>query len=321
MSDSNSKTPNRAGIVLKQAREAQGISLDTVHAATKIPMDVLKSIEEGYKVRTLTPFYVKGFMKMYAHYLGVDVSKVVDDYHIEQLPEPIKATPKNIIQVEEIAFRFPKETQRKVAIFVGVLFALFIGMKILAVAKVLPVAQKTKAQRPVAAGAAKAASRTAADSSKNDLSVKQKEEQKTVQPTAKSAPAVKRAAGKDASVKSKKEKAAVVAAPPVPEAVASSSEEEDKQKAAAKKVRLTVRAVKSGWLQVKVDGNLVFQATLEAGSSETWTAEKIIELSGKSIHNLEYEVNGKTLGALGREDRSARRVVVTPEGLAVKSSL
>jgi len=97
--------------------------------------------------------------------------------------------------------------------------------------------------------------------------------------------------------------------------------EEDKPVAPAKKVRLTIRAKKSGWLQVKVDGNLVFQATLEQGATESWVAEKMIELSGKNIYNLDFEVNGKVVGGLGRDDRSARRVVITDSGLSVKSSL
>ncbi|MFA5260889.1 MAG: RodZ domain-containing protein, partial [Candidatus Omnitrophota bacterium] len=86
----------------------------------------------------------------------------------------------------------------------------------------------------------------------------------------------------------------------------------------AKEVRLTVKAKKSGWLQVKVDGSMVFQSILNSGATETWQAEQSIELSGKNIHSLEYEVNGKVLGELGRTDRSARRVVITKDGFSVK---
>ena len=37
----------RAGAILKKARESQGLSLEIVHEATKIPMDALRAIEEG----------------------------------------------------------------------------------------------------------------------------------------------------------------------------------------------------------------------------------------------------------------------------------
>ena len=44
---------SQKGQILKKAREAKGLGLDVVHEATKIPMDVLRAIEEGYTVRTL----------------------------------------------------------------------------------------------------------------------------------------------------------------------------------------------------------------------------------------------------------------------------
>ena len=80
------------GTLLKSTREARGISLRVVHEATKIPMDVLRAIEEGYTVRTLTPFYFKGFIKMYAEYLKINVQ----DIHIEERKQerPTVSVPK-----------------------------------------------------------------------------------------------------------------------------------------------------------------------------------------------------------------------------------
>ena len=86
----------------------------------------------------------------------------------------------------------------------------------------------------------------------------------------------------------------------------------------SKSIELTVRATKSGWLQVKTDGQVVFQSTLKKGDAETWKAESEIELSGRNINLLEFELNGKMLGALGASDRGAKRVVFTKDGLSVK---
>ena len=85
-----------------------------------------------------------------------------------------------------------------------------------------------------------------------------------------------------------------------------------------KRIDLTVRATKSGWLQVKADGQVVFQSTLKKGAAEAWSAADEIELSGKNINLLEFELNGKMLGALGPSDRGAKRVVFTKDGLSVK---
>ena len=80
------------GTLLKSTREARGISLRVVHEATKIPMDVLRAIEEGYTVRTLAPFYLQGFIKMYAEYLKINVR----DIHIEERKQerPAVSVPK-----------------------------------------------------------------------------------------------------------------------------------------------------------------------------------------------------------------------------------
>ena len=47
------------GSLLKKVREAKGISLEVVHEHTKIPLDALRALEEGYTIRTLSPFYQK----------------------------------------------------------------------------------------------------------------------------------------------------------------------------------------------------------------------------------------------------------------------
>ena len=74
-----SGSPAHKGVILKEARESRRISLETVHEATKIPMDALRAIEEGYTVRSLSSFYYKGFIKMYAQYLGVDAREVIEE--------------------------------------------------------------------------------------------------------------------------------------------------------------------------------------------------------------------------------------------------
>ncbi len=73
--------------LLKTTREAKGLTLDIVHEATKIPLDALKAIEEGYSVRMLTPFYYRGFLKIYAEFLGLDPVEVLSSYEVRQ-PKP-----------------------------------------------------------------------------------------------------------------------------------------------------------------------------------------------------------------------------------------
>src|ERR1039457_935210 len=82
--DSNNDKPS----ILKSTRVAKGLTLEIVHEATKIPMDSLKAIEEGYSVRILSPFYYRGFIKIYAEFLGLDVGEMYKHYGLDQTPLP-----------------------------------------------------------------------------------------------------------------------------------------------------------------------------------------------------------------------------------------
>jgi hypothetical protein len=84
------------------------------------------------------------------------------------------------------------------------------------------------------------------------------------------------------------------------------------------KVEVAVRAIRDTWIQVKADGNVVFQMTLTKGSMESWIADNHIELSGRDIEQLDMEVNGKHIGSLGGGERKIKKVLITREGLTVK---
>ena len=82
MSQTNLKSnPNSS--LLKEARLAKGLTLEIVHEATKIPMDALRAIEDGYSTRILTPFYYRGFIKIYGEFLGLNVSDVLKEYNVQ----------------------------------------------------------------------------------------------------------------------------------------------------------------------------------------------------------------------------------------------
>ena len=283
-SPSNKK---RKGLILKETRESKGIDLMSVHEVTKIPMDVLRAIEEGYQVRTLSPFYVKGFMKMYAQYLGVNISDIIEDYHQEVLPPPVserKPDPKPAPPIKEI---IPQDKQQRIFKVIGVVFILFLVGRMVG-------CMINKKKSP----------------EQKKESVKAEEKKNTEKASKETKP--------EAVTPSKKEEAKPPAAPsqqPKSQAAALKVKQPVKK---VKAVNLTIRSKQKVWLQVKVDGNVVFQSTLQKGNTETWQADDVIELSGRNISNLEFELNGKLLGRLGRADRKARRVEISKDGLTVK---
>lgn len=291
------------GTLLKSTREANGISLRVVHEATKIPMDVLRAIEEGYTVRTLAPFYLKGFIRMYAEYLKINVQ----DIHIEErkqerpaavsVPKPRVAPPSpspiETLDLEQwFAGVFTHRRKQQIAILAVAFIAFFLLFKIITFFthnRPKPVVKaQIKKEKPAVARSAAAAP----------------------------APDEKKPQASTSGVKASETATAAVKTPPrttsaaIPHASAPTAQLD-------REIMLTVRAKKDSWLRVEADGVTVFQSALTRGKSETWLAHERIEISGKNMQQLEFELNGKLVGALSRRDYKAKKILITREGLSV----
>src|SRR3989338_7892361 len=68
-----------AGAKLKSARLQKGLSLEEAHKKTKIHLNILKAIEEDSLIN-FSPVYIKGFLKIYCKFLGVDPRDCMPDY-------------------------------------------------------------------------------------------------------------------------------------------------------------------------------------------------------------------------------------------------
>jgi cytoskeletal protein RodZ len=290
--------------LLKKAREEKGLSLENVHETTKIPMDVLRAIEDGYRVKSVSPFYYKSFIKIYATFLEVNPSEILESMVVQKeeapklptripIPPPMQSMPE-FNTSEWMSRTFTPERKKQVGTFVVIVVGLFIVFKVLGWIKY------KWTHRPV-----KIAAKIEDKKEKNISKIDKKEQAKTV---VKETP-------KEVKVTIKEEKPVIqevssVIPPPVQNTQTSSA-------SVTKNVTLTARAKKSIWLSVKADGVVVFQSTLGSGSVETWLANDKIEISGRNLSQLEFELNGKMMGTLGREDRQAKRIVFTKEGLSV----
>jgi cytoskeletal protein RodZ len=303
---------NLAGRVLKETRLAKGLTLDMVHEATKVPMDALKAIEEGYTIRNLSAFYLRGFLKIYANYLGVDKTKIIPDYPQQNLSRPMQTVSDSQegFDFQGLFSKFwtPKRRQRFL-IGLGVIVALFLVIKTFAFIGSHWSSWRDSRAKVASEKRVKAQEKKIAKEKAKTIAVKE-----SVLETAKIKAVEKTKETSRSEVKAllPKEVKANTSSQELPvsqEAVESSSQE--------KSVVLTVRAKKSGWLRVKVDGDIIFQSTLKSGDVETWRATETIEISGKNIAQLEFELNGKLIGPLSRQERGAQKVVVTKDGLSV----
>jgi cytoskeletal protein RodZ len=68
------------GQMIQQAREAAGLSLDQVAAATKIRSSILAAMEEDNFSHCGGDVYARGQLKSIAAVVGLDPDDVVDSY-------------------------------------------------------------------------------------------------------------------------------------------------------------------------------------------------------------------------------------------------
>lgn len=68
------------GQILREARHAKMASLEDAARATKIKIDILEKLEADQFDQLVAAMYTKGFLKLYAEYLGLDSQAIVDSY-------------------------------------------------------------------------------------------------------------------------------------------------------------------------------------------------------------------------------------------------
>jgi cytoskeletal protein RodZ len=84
------------GTILKESREAKGLSLDELQSITKIQKRYLIGIEEGNYSMMPGKFYVRAFIKQYAEAVGLDPDQLFEQHkneipntYNEELPEQL----------------------------------------------------------------------------------------------------------------------------------------------------------------------------------------------------------------------------------------
>ncbi len=78
------------GIRLQEARQQKNISLAEASEATKIQEKYLTAMEEGNWEIIPGEVYLRGFLKSYADYLGVDSQELLADYKQQKAEETKK---------------------------------------------------------------------------------------------------------------------------------------------------------------------------------------------------------------------------------------
>jgi len=93
------------GQKLEEARNRKGISIREASESTKIRGDYLNSFEAGDFDLKLPEVYLRGFIRVYARFLGIDPESAVSDLNLELGIKPGKVARKNFgsIQGKELS--------------------------------------------------------------------------------------------------------------------------------------------------------------------------------------------------------------------------
>lgn len=117
------------GARLKKIRQESGLSLEEVQKKTRIHLNILKAIE-GDSLTDLSPVYLKGFLKIYCKFLGVDPKDYIPDYKETQ------SRPSDIIVTKDDKgaggqldfFKAVSKKNKRIFIFILIIILLALGL-------------------------------------------------------------------------------------------------------------------------------------------------------------------------------------------------
>lgn len=89
-------TVDELGSILREAREAKGLTLSEAQDATRISLKYLEALENAQYDALPTRVHVRGYLRNYARYLGLDPDPLLERYEVgkdQRPPQPISQKP------------------------------------------------------------------------------------------------------------------------------------------------------------------------------------------------------------------------------------
>jgi cytoskeleton protein RodZ len=265
------------GEEFRSAREARSLSLSDVAERLHIRSVYLAAIEDEDWHVIGAPVYVRGFMRTYARFLGLDPEAAVARFSASvpagtpaaTAPTRTAATPAE--RRSSSAERASPSLAAVLSIVVAVLVVAFVGYEFYqyrSATPAPPLADASAAPGAIAAASAPADPGSAAPAGNGDQS-------------------------------------SLAAIPPVASPVPRATP--------AAKRGLALNVTETSWLRVTVDGRVVLEGTLPSGAAKSFSG-KVADVRVGNAGGVRIAVNGKPLGPLGASgDVVERRYVLTGE--------
>ncbi|HEU4415025.1 MAG TPA: RodZ domain-containing protein [Candidatus Angelobacter sp.] len=272
---------------LRREREMRGITLDEISESTKISRRHLEALEGEHFDQLPGGVFNKGFVRAYAHFLGIDEDQAVSDYSLasNEQPEPEDKFPLEIHDEPDRELN-PRRSKLPLVFAAAALAGVLVGYAFWA--KSRPTNQESSVQ---ASSAATTTTPNAKDAANKDTA------RKVAETSAPSTRQVEPSAPVAAAVQPEKH-AAEQKAPEQDAAKPKSVLQKPQEKAFI----ITVKAKEDSWVSIVADGRSVMQRVLTADRQKLVKAGKQVVLRTGNAGGIDVTFNGKPIGALGNEN-------------------
>ena len=99
------------GQKIREARIAKNLSLESVSGHLHIAVKILEAIEEGDPEKGPTPVFMRGLVRTYCQYLGIDKTDIIDK--IEQLLKSAEKGEQKLKTLKPVIEKRESHTDRK----------------------------------------------------------------------------------------------------------------------------------------------------------------------------------------------------------------
>ncbi len=270
----------KAAAFLKNLRQEKGYAIEEVSKGTNMSPSVIRALEDG-RLDGIDRVYLKGFLKLYCRFLGVEWEPFLKDYALvfsASVKHPYRSQQEEKPKREPL--KFPswggiyRKYKKTILLFLYI-FCAFI-LLILAVKFFGFIINKA-----------------------------------VLSARARSSPRAN-------SLKTKKDTVKVLQKK-IPAPIAQNKQEERApQEKLASSVRAGVLVKEDSFIKVALDGNIIYQGVMRKGAQESWKAKEKIELSVGNAAGVELESEGKRFSPLGRRGQVLKNIVINREGVDIK---
>lgn len=276
-------TATSPGAILKRCREYHGLTLEEAEEATKIGANYLAALEDDQISQFASLAYLKGFLRIYAAYLGLNPDDMIRLYDRLYAPGGGREDLKKLANSEKTPYRkrFPLQ---KLVVPAALLLLILITSAIINRSPAPP-APPARPEMPVTPP--------------------------TVLPAATAVQqAVSSAGNGRPAVKTEKPASGMVQSEPaLPPAVPQKSGSDN-----SRGIIVRLKVTQAGSLTVHIDGSGSQAYDLTVGDNIEWKADRTVTLELSNAGGVEAELNGRPLKSFGPTGKAAV-VILDAEGV------